>query len=72
MLSKVGSFLKQIGPPFVISADWRFEPASLQGSGWPAALDAAVFHADRGTCRPAANDIDYFVLNHSLTLDCTA
>ena len=70
ILSKVGSFLKQVGLPFVIAADWQIEPDCIVTSGWPAALDATVFFPDRGTCRPANKVIDYFVVSNALARVC--
>ena len=64
--------LRSWGGPFVIGGDWNCTPEVLKESWWLKLIDGEIVAPTQGTCRPAENVLDYYVVSRWLAPACTA
>ena len=50
----IGDFLRSIGRPYIVGADWNAAAKAIDESGWPASLQGRFVQVEGiGTCRSA-------------------
>ena len=69
ILDELAIFLNAVGKPFVVLADWNFNPGDLKESGWLAAVGGTVVSSGRPTCTQngSASELDFAVFSRHWT-----
>ena len=68
LLDNLALYIRAMGRPWIVCADWQASPAQLTEAGWPEAVGGFIVAANRPTCFVAtgAREIDFMVASDRL------